>query len=38
MKKFLPKFDLFSQITYKQQVLMLRVKRTIVNKWRCLHA
>jgi len=23
---------------YKQQVLMLRPKRTIVNKSRCLHA
>jgi len=28
----------FSQITYKQQVFILRLKRTIVNKSRCLHA
>jgi len=27
----------FSQITYKQKVLMLRLKRTIVSKSRCLH-
>jgi len=27
-----------SQVTYKQQVLMLRLKRAIVNKSRCVHA
>jgi len=31
MQKFLPKFDLAFPIMYKQQVLMLRLKRTIVN-------
>jgi len=30
-KIFFPKFDLAFPITYKQQVLMLRLKRTIVN-------
>jgi len=27
-----------SQVTCKQQALMLRLKRTIVNNSRCLHA
>jgi len=36
----LPKFDLAfpNNIGYKQQVLMLRLKRTIVNWSRFLHA
>jgi len=36
-KTFCPIFILFSQTTYKQKVLMLRLKRTIVSKSRYLH-
>jgi len=31
-KKFCPNLILLSQITYRQQVLMLRLKRTIQNR------
>ena len=37
-KNFCSNLIFFFRITYKQQVLMSRLTRTIVNKWRCLHA
>jgi len=37
-KNFAQIWFCISQVTYKQQVLMLRLKRTVVNKSRCRHA
>jgi len=37
-KGFAQILSCFCQMTYKQQVLMLRLNRTIVKKSRCLHA
>jgi len=37
-KRFAQIWSCFFQITYKQQTIMLRLKHTIVNKSRCLHA
>jgi len=37
-KIFAQIWSCISQVTYKQQDLMLRLKRSIVNKSRCLHA
>jgi len=37
-KNVCPNLILFSQIMYKQQVLMLRLKRAIVKQSRFLHA
>jgi len=39
MQKIFAQFwSCISQVTYKQQVLMLRLKRTIASKSKCLHA
>jgi len=35
---FCPNYPFLSQITYKQQAIMLRLKHSIVNKSGCLHA